>query len=189
MKVMVLSESDVRRLLDPEALLDALARAFEAMSCDKVSVPPRIAATVPGAGLLAAMPGYGHGIGLAVKMVSVFSENVQRGLPSHQALICVFDATTGSPIALMDGTFITALRTAGAAALSTRLLARQDARVLAILGAVSRVPLTCRCSPSSATSRRSASRLGTSRTRKRLRRRIRAHARSSRSRSRSAERM
>ena len=135
MKVMVLSESDVRRLLDPEALLDALARAFEAMSCDKVSVPPRIAATVPGAGLLAAMPGYGRGIGLAVKMVSVFTENVQRGLPSHQALICVFDATTGSPIALMDGTYVTALRTAGAAALSTRLLARQDARVLAILGA------------------------------------------------------
>src|SRR5207237_1028657 len=61
--------------------------------------------------------------------------NHQHGLPSHLALIALFDEQTGRPLALMDGTHITAVRTAAAAALSTRLLARPDVRVLAILGA------------------------------------------------------
>jgi ornithine cyclodeaminase/alanine dehydrogenase-like protein (mu-crystallin family) len=56
-------------------------------------------------------------------------------LPGHQALICLFDAETGSPLVIMDGTYVTAIRTAGGAALATRLLARPDARVLAIVGA------------------------------------------------------
>jgi ornithine cyclodeaminase/alanine dehydrogenase-like protein (mu-crystallin family) len=58
-----------------------------------------------------------------------------RGLPGHQAIICLFDDETGTPLAVMDGTGITALRTAGGAALSTRLLARENAETLAIIGA------------------------------------------------------
>jgi ornithine cyclodeaminase/thiomorpholine-carboxylate dehydrogenase len=85
--------------------------------------------------MLAAMPGYAPGAGLGVKLVSLFPANAGRGLPSHQALICLLDAETGTPTTLMDGTHITALRTAAAAALSARLLAREDARVLAIVGA------------------------------------------------------
>jgi ornithine cyclodeaminase/alanine dehydrogenase-like protein (mu-crystallin family) len=135
MDVMLLGEDEVRALLDVEELMDALERAFEAISRGDVSAPPRIATTVPGAGLVAAMPGYAPGIGLAVKLVSVFEGNVARGLPSHQALICLFDPTTGSPVAIMDGTRITALRTAACSAVSTRLLARRDSRSLAILGA------------------------------------------------------
>jgi ornithine cyclodeaminase len=65
--------------------------------------------------------------------VSLFPENRDRH--THQALICVFDPTNGTPVALMDGTYITATRTAAGSALATRLLAREDARVLAILGA------------------------------------------------------
>jgi alanine dehydrogenase len=68
-------------------------------------------------------------------LVSVFHDNQRLGIPSHQALICLFDPETGTPLSFMDGTYITALRTAGAAALSTRLLARTDTRVLAIVGA------------------------------------------------------
>jgi ornithine cyclodeaminase/alanine dehydrogenase-like protein (mu-crystallin family) len=133
--VLLLSEGEVRALLDVEELMDALTRAFEAISRDDVSVPRRIATTVRDAGLVAAMPGYAPGIGLAVKLVAVFEGNVARGLPSHQALICAFDAATGSPAAIMDGTYITAMRTAAASAVSTRLLARRDCRSLAILGA------------------------------------------------------
>ena len=135
MKVLLLTRDEVRRLLDPDALLDALAQAFTAISRGEASVPRRIASVVPGAGLLAAMPGYAPGIGLAAKLVSVFDANEAHGLPSHQALLCVFDPETGSPAAIMDGTHVTALRTAGGSALSTRLLARRDARVLAIIGA------------------------------------------------------
>jgi ornithine cyclodeaminase/alanine dehydrogenase-like protein (mu-crystallin family) len=81
------------------------------------------------------MAGYSPATALASKLVSVFPENTRRGLPSHQALIIVFDAETGTPTAIMDGTRITALRTAAASAVATRLLARPEANILAILGA------------------------------------------------------
>ncbi|HXM54929.1 MAG TPA: ornithine cyclodeaminase family protein, partial [Candidatus Dormibacteraeota bacterium] len=115
-------------------LLEALARAFGEVSAGRTSVPPRVAARTP-AGLLGVMPGFLPGAGLESKLVSVFPGNHDHGLPSHLALIALFDEATGRPLALMDGTHITAVRTAGAAALSARLLARPDARVLAILGA------------------------------------------------------
>src|SRR5262245_29367855 len=121
--------------MDVDALLDALAGAFVAVSAGTTSVPPRTAAHVPDRGLLGAMVGYVAGAGLEAKLVSVFPENDQRGLPSHQALIAIFDERDGTPLALMDGTYITAIRTGGAAAVAARGLAREDAKVLAILGA------------------------------------------------------
>jgi ornithine cyclodeaminase/alanine dehydrogenase-like protein (mu-crystallin family) len=72
---------------------------------------------------------------LASKLVSVFAENHERGLPSHQALVALFDSEDGRPLAVMDGTHITAIRTAAASAVATRALAREDASVLAVLGA------------------------------------------------------
>ena len=134
MDVLLLGEADVRRLLEPAALLEALGKGFRVLSGGGADVPARVA-TNTDAGMLAAMPGYGRDLGLATKLVSVFAGNVERGMPSHQALICLFDPATGAAIAVMDGTYITALRTAGTAAVSTRLLARKDARVLAIVGA------------------------------------------------------
>jgi alanine dehydrogenase len=127
--MLVLSEADVRRLLDLDELIDALADAFAEVSAGGASVPPRVAAFVPDRGLLAAMPGYAAGV-LETKLVSVFPGHE----PSHQALIAVFDPANGTPLAVMDGTHITATRTAAASALSTRLLAREDARVLTVLG-------------------------------------------------------
>jgi ornithine cyclodeaminase/alanine dehydrogenase-like protein (mu-crystallin family) len=91
-------------------------------------VPPREAAFAP-LGFLAAMPGYVDGV-LAAKLVAVFPEHD----PSHQALIAVFDAETGTPKAVMDGTHITAVRTGASSAVATRALARENAKVLAVLG-------------------------------------------------------
>lgn len=129
-----LGRPEVERLLEVEALVDALAAAFRRLSAGEASVPGRTAALLP-AGLLGVMPGYVAGGGLGVKLVSVFPGNHGRGLPSHQALIVLFDEEDGSPRAILDGTAITALRTGAAAALSVRLLARPDARRLAVLGA------------------------------------------------------
>ena len=133
-ELLVLSRAEVERLLDLDELVDALAAAFVELSAGNTSVPPRVGAR-SGSGLLAAMPGYVAGMALATKLVTVFPGNHSRGLPSHQALIAVFDEETGRPLALMDGTHITAVRTAAASALSARLLARPEAAVLAILGA------------------------------------------------------
>ena len=133
--ILYLSRAEVERLLDVDALLDALASALASFSKGTTSVPPRVAARVPEVGLLGAMVGYVPGTGLEAKLVSVFPKNHERGRPSHQALIALFDEENGTPLALMDGTYITAIRTGGAAAVAARALAREDARVLAILGA------------------------------------------------------
>jgi alanine dehydrogenase len=127
--VLVLSQEEVQRLLDVDLLLDALERAFVELSAGRASVPPRTAAFSEH-GLLGAMPGYVDGV-LAAKLVTLFPEHE----PSHQALIAVFDADTGSPVAVMDGTHITAVRTGASSAVATRALAREDSQVLAILGA------------------------------------------------------
>jgi alanine dehydrogenase len=131
--VLVLSRADVEAALDVDALIDALAQAFVEVSAGRASVPPRIAASAP-SGFLGAMAAHVDGT-LASKLVSVFPDNHNRGLPSHQAVIALFGAEDGHPLAAMDGTHITAIRTAAASALATRILARPDAAVLAVLGA------------------------------------------------------
>jgi alanine dehydrogenase len=134
--VLVLSRSDVEAVLEPRELIDAVGAAMADLSAGRASMPNRIAAHVPERGaLLAAMPGYVPALGaLTTKLVSLFPGNASGPLPTHQALIAVFDDRTGEPVAVMDGAAITALRTAAGSALSARLLARDDARVLAIVG-------------------------------------------------------
>ena len=134
-ELLYLSRADVESLLDIDAMLEALARALKILSSGITSVPPRTAARVPDLGLMGTMAGYVPGIALEVKLVSVFPGNDARGLPSHQALIALFDEDDGAPLAVMDGTYITAIRTGGTAAVAARALARDDATVLAILGA------------------------------------------------------
>src|SRR5438067_13908954 len=130
--MLVLSRSDVEELLDLDSLLDALAAAHAELSAGQASLVPRMGAFAGETGILGAMPAFAPSSGLGCKLVTLFPKNRDR--PTHQALIALFEAETGTPLALMDGTYITALRTAAAAALATRLLARPDARVLAILG-------------------------------------------------------
>jgi ornithine cyclodeaminase/alanine dehydrogenase-like protein (mu-crystallin family) len=134
--MLVLTRHDVEALLGLDALIDALAAAMADLSAGRASVPDRVAALVPGQeAFLAAMPGYVPSPGvLMAKLVSLFPRNAGTGLPTHQAVIAVFDPDTGAPAALLDGTAITAARTGACSALSARLLAREDAAVLAILG-------------------------------------------------------
>ena len=128
-----LSEADVRELLDLDELVDALAAAHKDLSAGEASMPPRIAAMVQERqGLLGVMPAYLPSAGLACKLVTLFPQNIDRH--THQAVIVVFDPENGTPLAVMDGTYITATRTAAGSALATRLLAREDAEVLALLG-------------------------------------------------------
>jgi len=143
-----LSRHDVEGLLAPAAMLDALDAGFRAYSTGGASVPPRTAARTP-AGLLGAMPGWVANGGFVVKAVSVFPGNAEKGLPSHQGVIALFDERDGALLCVMDAEHITAMRTGGGAAISVRALARGDAKTLAILGAgvqghahLATVPLT-----------------------------------------------
>jgi alanine dehydrogenase len=134
--VLVLNRPQVEELLDLDELIDALAAAMVDLSAGRASAPPRVGALVPEReGLLAVMPGYTPSAGaLASKLVTLFPGNAGTPLPTHQAVIAVFDPENGSPAALLDGTAITAIRTGAGSALATRLLAREDAATLAILG-------------------------------------------------------
>ncbi len=132
--MLVLSRSEVESLINLDRLREAVAVAMADLSAGRVSMPSRIAALVPERdALLAAMPAYlPSSSALATKLVSLFPRNTDR--PTHQAVIVVFDAENGSPIALMDGEAITAARTAAASALATDLLARKDPHRLVVIG-------------------------------------------------------
>lgn len=132
--MLVLSGAEVRALLDLDELVEALRAAMIEVSAGRVSAPPRVAALVPERdAMLLAMPAYLPSAGaLASKLVSLFPGN--RDQPTHHALICCFDPATGIPAAVMDGGYLTAARTAGGSALATRLLARDDAADIAVVG-------------------------------------------------------
>ncbi len=95
------------------------------------------------AGLLGLMPVYRRGAGgdggpgaaFGLKAICVFPGNAARGMDAHQGFVVLFDGETGEPRALLNASAITAIRTAAASAVATRLLAREDARDLAIVGA------------------------------------------------------
>ena len=131
--MLVLSRHDVAACLDEARLIDAVADAFVALSDGRTSVPPRVGAA-SNSGLLAAMPAFASGL-LETKLVSVFPGNAETNTPTHQAVIVLFDPDDGTPVALMDGTHITAVRTAAATAVAVRELARPGSGVLAIIGA------------------------------------------------------
>ena len=121
-------------MLDPEALLEAVAEGVHGAvvrRCGRAAAPGRRART---RGSVLTMAGRRAGSPVAVKLVGVFPGNVELGLDPHPAVICLFDASTGRALALMDGEAITGLRTAAASAVSVRALAREDARVLAVVG-------------------------------------------------------
>jgi ornithine cyclodeaminase/alanine dehydrogenase-like protein (mu-crystallin family) len=132
--MLLLTRADVEAVLDADELIDTLADAFRDLSAGRASMPQRVAAMSP-AGLLGVMPAYLPAAdALTVKLVTLFEANAGTELPTHQAAIGVFSPDRGNLLALMDGTWITAARTAAGSALATRLLARDDARVLTIVG-------------------------------------------------------
>jgi ornithine cyclodeaminase/alanine dehydrogenase-like protein (mu-crystallin family) len=132
--VLLLSRTEVAALLDLDQLVDAVAVAMDDFSHGRTSLPPRVAAMVDSReAMLAVMPAFlPSARALTAKLVSLYPQNTDR--PTHQAVICCFDPDTGTPLAVMDGEYITATRTAAGSALATRLLARPGASVVTIVG-------------------------------------------------------
>jgi ornithine cyclodeaminase/alanine dehydrogenase-like protein (mu-crystallin family) len=137
MKLRILSAEDVRQALPMSEAVEAMKIAFSQLSAGRANVPLRTAVEVPAhRGVTLFMPAYLSGENqMAVKIVSVFSDNPAKGLPLIHALVVVVDAATGRPQAAMDGTYLTALRTGAVSGAATDLLARSQARVVAIFGA------------------------------------------------------
>ena len=139
--MLLLSESDIRHLISMDDLIEVMQTALIEYSRGRVEQPLRTVLDVKGStashghAFFGVMPAHIPKSGaLGTKLVTVFASNIAVGLPSHLATIVLLDETTGALLAVMDGRFITEARTAAVSAVSTRLLAREDAPVMAILG-------------------------------------------------------
>jgi ornithine cyclodeaminase/alanine dehydrogenase-like protein (mu-crystallin family) len=137
MKVLVLSEHDVHELLTMEECIGVMEDALAALARGEVHNPLRHAIRAPGApGLLGLMPAW-RGSGTpyyGLKEVCVFPDNPKRGLDTHLGAVILHSGETGEPLAFMNASAITAIRTAAVSAVATKLLAREDASVLTIIG-------------------------------------------------------
>ena len=129
-----LEEEQVRKHLRMEELIPAMEKALIDFSAGKVTQPVRsVIAVDPPGGFFGMMPALTLD-GLGIKIVTFYASNADRGIPTHMATIFLVDPETGAPLAVMDGTLITEMRTAAVSAAATKLLGSPDAKVLAILG-------------------------------------------------------
>src|SRR6266498_2289084 len=136
--MLLLSEKQVQDLIHIDELIATLEQAHIQYSTGKAVMPVRLVVPLPRIhGRMTSMPGFlNDDNALGMKVVTYFQENPQRGLPAILAtIIMLFSAETGKMIAAMDGSYITAIRTACASAVATKALANRETPVLGILGA------------------------------------------------------
>jgi ornithine cyclodeaminase len=138
MKILILNSAQIRELLRMEDCIELMADALSALARGEVFQPLRTITRPPEArGLLGLMPAYraGEDGAFGLKAICVFPGNPAQGKDAHQGAVMLFSRETGELLALMNASEITAIRTAAVSAVATRLLAREDAESLAIIGA------------------------------------------------------
>ena len=135
--MLYLTGEDIRRVLPMNDAIDAVKRAFDLYSRRETVVPLRVNIGIPGhQGQTLYMPAYVDALDMGgVKIVSVFPSNIERRIPSVQATMVLVDGKTGEVCSIMDGTYLTQLRTGAAQGAATDILAREDSRVGVLFGA------------------------------------------------------
>jgi ornithine cyclodeaminase len=135
--MLVLTREDVRSLVSMEQAIDLVRVAFQDLSAKRALSPLRTGLEIiPGTGTTLVMPAYvPSASALGLKVVSVFRGNPARGLPTITSMVCLVDDETGQPLAILEGAYLTALRTGAVSGLASSLLAREDSRVLSVIGA------------------------------------------------------
>jgi ornithine cyclodeaminase/alanine dehydrogenase-like protein (mu-crystallin family) len=136
MSVLVLSDADIRELLDMESCIAAMEDALAALARDELTMPLRFVVRSPGEQLLGLMPAHRGGEAplFSLKEIVIAPANGARGLDPHQGAVLLHDGETGVLRAILNASPITEVRTAAVSAIATRLLARRGARRVAILG-------------------------------------------------------
>ncbi len=137
--MIVLNADEVRQALPMSQAIEAMRQAFMALASGNAELPLRSRITIPEREavtlIMSARLAQAGMQSLAVKVVSVFPQNRELGLATTQGAVLVVDPTTGEPLALLEGSSLTAIRTGATAGAATDLLARQDSRVVSIIGA------------------------------------------------------
>jgi ornithine cyclodeaminase len=126
----------ISSLLTMQECIQVMEKMFRSLAKGESAQPLRSMMWLPDKkGLLGMMPGYDKTAGvMGIKLISVFHGNRDQGYPSHQGVVVLFDAKNGKPLMIFDALEITALRTAAASALATKLLSREDSELLSIIG-------------------------------------------------------
>lgn len=133
--VVTLSDGEVEALVSVEELLSSVAEAFKALSLGEVVMPPRSRISVQGVGDILLMPCLAPSLNVfSLKVVSVYPGNLEKGLPTTNAVVVAVDPEDGIPKLVAEARVLTGLRTAAATALSVKHLARSDASSLGIIG-------------------------------------------------------
>ena len=138
MKILILDQTEVERLLPMPECITVMAEALSALARGEMHQPLRTVVHPPGAhGVIAMMPAYRSGAAavFGLKAICVFPGNPEKGKDSHQGGVLLFSGDTGEPLAMMNASAITAIRTAAVSGVATRALAREDAWDLVIIGA------------------------------------------------------
>jgi ornithine cyclodeaminase/alanine dehydrogenase-like protein (mu-crystallin family) len=132
-----LTAADVKKALPMKRAIEIMKQAFVLLSEEKAVIPERIHLGVPEFnGDVLVMPIYlPDSKRISLKTITLFDDNPKKELPLIHALVTVFDATNGKPLAIMDGAHLTALRTGAGSGVATELLSREDSQVAAIFGA------------------------------------------------------
>jgi ornithine cyclodeaminase len=136
MKPLFITKEKIASLLPMEECIVVMEKMFRSLAAGECLQPLRNIMRLPdGSGVLGMMPGYvaTHEV-MGIKVITVFHANSESGLPSHQGIVILFDAKHGQPLMLFDALEITAIRTAAASAVATKLLSRKDSSTLAIIG-------------------------------------------------------
>lgn len=136
MKTLLLNQSQIKSLIKSNEAIEAVEKAFEAFGRGLAQMPPKSYLFYKQyKGDLRTMPAYIELIeATGVKIVNVHTENRSKSLPTVMATIILNDPATGYPIAIMDGTFLTALRTGAAGAVAIKYLAREEAEIIGFIG-------------------------------------------------------
>ncbi|MCK5242822.1 ornithine cyclodeaminase family protein [bacterium] len=133
---LLLDQKTIRNILDLKASIQAVENAFRFMGKGKTQMPSKIYLQLDKfQGDFRAMPAFIEGLsGTTLKWVNVHPGNQRKGLPTVMAIIILSDPSTGYPLCIMDGTYVTAVRTAAAGGVAAKYLARKDAKQAAIIG-------------------------------------------------------
>ena len=134
-QTLLLTQEDIARLLDIATVIRVVREAFKTQARGHTVMPPKLYLPLPGGNDFRAMPAYlAHPPACGVKWVNVHPRNPSKGLPTVMAIIVISDPATGVPLAIMDGSLITKLRTAASAAVAAETLARRHSRVIGLVG-------------------------------------------------------
>jgi len=147
--VLILTRSDLERILSMEEVIEAVEHAFSELEMGTAVLPQRTGIDIKKEkGWVGVMPAYLEKTGsLSTKIVTVFEKNREKNLPTIMAVVVLNSTETGEPLAIMEGNFITAMRTGAVGGVAAKYLARKDSKIVGVFGAgvQARTQLTAAC--------------------------------------------